>query len=200
MVAELKGPKEVKLPIEAEELPAQESGARPLVSVAGLVRGVDVEIKTALIGAAVAADDISVERAFVRSVFAGGGLQMRQAGAGLIVSGGDTAIERAGAQAIMSAGTISMESAGSGFAIGRRIRVGQGGVVGLALTPRIEVAEGGRVIFGRSAAFAIVGGVLGLAALLAYLLRGRTRIVRSVPPVVTPARIVSLVRGLRRTA
>jgi hypothetical protein len=68
-----------------------------------------------------------------------------------------------------------MEQAGSGFAIARRIRVGHSGTTVFALTPQLEVQEGGRVIFGRSASLAIVGGVAALAALLVALLRGRGR-------------------------
>ena len=203
MVAELKTPEPVRVPVEPEpiepgEAPSPEAAVRPLVSVAGLVRGVDVELKTAVIGAAVAGDDISMERAFVRSVFAGGGLQLRQGGAGVIVSGGDTTIEKGGAQAIVSAGTINMESAGSALAVARRIRVGHGGLAGRALTPHLEVAEGGRVVFGRSAALALVGGFVSLAALLVYLLRSRVRVVPVSPLAVGQARFASLLRSLRR--
>jgi hypothetical protein len=84
-------------------------------------------------------------------------------------------VRQGGAQAIVSAGSVTMEQAGSGFAIARRIRVGHSGTVVFALTPQLEVQEGGRVILGRSASFAIVGGVAALAALLVALLRGRLR-------------------------
>jgi nitric oxide reductase activation protein len=66
-----------------------------------------------------------------------------------------------------------MEQAGSGFAIARRIRIGHSGMTVFAVTPQLEVQEGGRVVFGRSASFAVVGGVAALAALLVALLRRR---------------------------
>lgn len=175
MVTQLKVREPAEKVSEPVEAPAEEARNRALVSVAGLVRGVDVELKTALVGAAVAADDLTVERGFVRTAFAGGELHVRQGGAGVIVSGGDTTIHQGGAQAIISAGTVNMESAGSAFAIGRRIRVAQGGTAVLALTPHLEVGEGGRVIFGRSAAVAIVGAVLSLVALLIFRLRQSAR-------------------------
>jgi hypothetical protein len=146
---------------------------KPLVTVSALVRGVDVELRNALAGVIVAGDDVRLERGGARSIFAGGNLTVSRAGAGVIVAGGDTSISKGGAQAVISAGGVTMESAGSGVAIGRRIRIGRNGLAVFALAPQLEVQEGGRVIFGRAASFAIVGGFAALGALLVALLRRR---------------------------
>lgn len=145
---------------------------RPLVSFNALVRGVDVEVRNSLTGAIIAGDDVRLERGGARSIYAGGNLELRQGGAGVIVAGGDASITQGGAQAILSGGSVTMENGGSGFAIARRIRI-RNGLTIFALTPRLEVEEGGKVVFGRSASMAIVGGLIGLAALLVALLRGR---------------------------
>jgi hypothetical protein len=170
----------------AQDLADQEGGAqrtaqtgvesaapRPLVTVTALVRGVDVELRNAVAGAIVAGDDVRLERGGARSIFAGGNLTISQGGAGLVVAGGDTSISKGGAQAVISAGSVMMESAGSGIAVARRIRIGRNGMTVFALTPQLDVQEGGRVIFGRSAAFAMLGGFAGLGLLLAGLLRRR---------------------------
>ncbi len=152
---------------------AEPVGARPLISVTGLVRGVDVELSNVLAGAVVAGDDVRLQRGGARTIFAGGNLAVSQGGAGLIVAGGDASISKGGAQAVISAGSVMMERAGSGIAVARRIRVGRSGMTVFALTPQLEVQDGGRVIFGRSAAFAMLGGFAGLGLLLVGLLRGR---------------------------
>lgn len=158
---------------ESEAAQPLEVPHRPIASVAGLVRGVDVEMKNALVGAVMAGDDVHLERAFARNVFAGGGLEVRQAGAGMIVSGGDTHLTKGGAQAVLSAGSVTMESAGAGFAIGGRIRVARGGTAVFAITPSLEIQEGGRIVFGRAVSFAVLGGISMLVALGVYLVRRR---------------------------
>jgi hypothetical protein len=157
------------------ETPEAAPTKRPLVNVAALVRGVDVELQNAMAGAVIAADDVSLQKGGARSIFAGGNLELRQGGAGVIVAGGDTSITQGGAQAIVSAGGVMMERSGSGFAIGRRIRIGHNGLAIFAVTPNLEVQEGGRVVFGRGASFAILGGMMGVALLMVGLLRGRRR-------------------------
>jgi hypothetical protein len=151
--------------------PTPEAPRRPMASVAGLVRGVDVEMRNALVGAVMAADEVHLERVFARNVYAGGALEMHQGGAGMIVSGGDTHLSKGGAQAIFSAGSVTMESAGAGFAVGGRIRVAHGGTAVFAITPTLEIQEGGRVVFGRAASFAVLGGISTLVALAVYLVR-----------------------------
>jgi hypothetical protein len=156
-------------PAEVGIQPAGESAAQPeagarrdaLVTVSGIVRGQEVDLRNALVGAG------------ARSIFAGGGLEIHQGGAGLIVAGGAASIRQGGAQAIVANGDVSMEQAGSGIAIGRRISIGPSGMTVLALAPSLEVHDGGKVIFGRSASLAILGGFAALAALLVGLLRGR---------------------------
>jgi hypothetical protein len=177
MVTQLKAT-EATVGDEALTEPIEEPRARSsMISIDGLVRGVDLTVRNGIVGAVMAADDVHLERGFARTIYAGGGLQIRQGGSGLILAGGDAHIERAGAQAIVSAGSITMESSGSGFAVARRIRVAHGGMAVFALTPDLEVNEGGRVIFGRVASIAIVGALWSTAALLAYLVR--RRVIRS---------------------
>jgi len=92
---------------------------------------------------------------------------------GLLVSGGDTHLANGGAAAVLSAGSVTMEQSGSGVAIARRIRVAHGGLAVFAVTPHLEVQEGGRVLFGRAASIAVMGGILSLIALWAFSLRRR---------------------------
>jgi hypothetical protein len=168
-------------PAEVGIQPAGESAAQPeagarrdaLVTVSGIVRGQEVDLRNALVGAILASDEVEIERGGARSIFAGGGLEIHQGGAGLIVAGGAASIRQGGAQAIVANGDVSMEQAGSGIAIGRRISIGPSGMTVLALAPSLEVHDGGKVIFGRSASLAILGGFAALAALLVGLLRGR---------------------------
>ena len=169
-------PTKTEIGTQPELQPAVEPTApRPLLSMNALVRGVDVEVRNALTGVVIAGDDVELERGIARSVFAGGGAEIHRAGAGIIVAGGDTSLRQGGAQAIVSAGSVTMEQSGSGFAIARRIRIGPSGTALLALTPRLEVQDGGRVIFGRSASLAIVGGVAAIVVTLVTLLRQRAR-------------------------
>lgn len=177
MVTKLE-PMEAEVEEEPVTEPIKEEKGPALLTIAGLVRGADVEVETALVGAVMAADGVKVERAITRSIFAGGGLEIRQAVSGTIMAGGDAHISQGGAQAILSAGSITMESAGSGFAVARRIRVAHGGTVVFAITPNLEVQEGGRVLFGRGASIALLGGMTGLLALVVFALRRRT-----IPPV-----------------
>jgi hypothetical protein len=159
--------------IDAQADDIQAPARRSLITFAGLVRGVDVELRNGAAGIIVAADDVHVDRGGARSIVAGGGLQLQRGGAGLIVAGGDAHVAQGGAQAIISAGSISMESAGSGFAIGRRIRIGPRGLAVFAIAPRLDVHEGGRVIFGRLASFALLGGIAGAIGLVVLQLRRR---------------------------
>jgi hypothetical protein len=173
MVTQLK-PMEAAAEDETVIEPRDEERQHPaVVSIDGLVRGVDVKVQNGLVGAVMAADDVHLERSFARSVFAGGGLQIHQGGSGLIVAGGDAHIAQGGAQAILSAGSITMESAGSGFAVARRIRVAHGGTAVFAITPHLEIQEGGRVLLGRGASIAVMGGIWSLVALLVYVVRRR---------------------------
>jgi hypothetical protein len=66
-----------------------------------------------------------------------------------------------------------MESSGSGVAVARRTRVAHGGVAIFAVTPHLEVQEGGRVLFGRAASMAVLGGISSLVALLIFSARRR---------------------------
>jgi hypothetical protein len=77
---------------------------------------------------------------------------------------------------VISAGSTSMEQAGSGFAIAGRIRVAKDGLAIFAVTPNLEVHEGGRVVFGRIASFAVLGGIAALVTALVVLVRGRRRV------------------------
>lgn len=159
---------------QGDEAPVADPRSRSRVTFAALVRGVDVEL-TGAAGLILAADDVHIARGGARSIIAGGGLELRQGGAGLIVAGGDASIAQGGAQAIVSAGSISMESAGSGFAIARRIRIGPRGLTIFSVTPKLEVQEGGRVVFGRVASAAVLGGVAAAVALVAVLVGRRRR-------------------------
>ena len=172
MVTQLK-PTEAAMEEESVTEPTTEKRRPAIVSVAGLVRGVDVEVKNGLVGAVIAADDVELERSITRSAFAGGGLKISQAISGTIMSGGDAHVENGGAQAILAAGSITMESAGTGFAVARRIRVAHGGTAVFAITPNLEVQEGGRVLFGRGVSFAVLGGISSLVALLIFAARRR---------------------------
>jgi hypothetical protein len=173
MITPLK-PEEPSLSTErmtsAEEEPEH---GRPIATLAGLVRGVDVEVKNALVGAVLAGDDVHLERVFARNVYGAGQLDIRQAGAGLIVSGGDTHLTKGGAQAVLSAGSVTMESAGAGFALAGRIRVARGGTAIFAIAPSLEVQEGGRVVFGRLASLAVLAGASTVTALAIVLARRR---------------------------
>lgn len=158
---------------EAETLVAEElgdhDGRRSLVTATALLRGYQVDLRNALVGAVLANDDVTVTRAAARSIFAGGDIDLRQGGAGVVVAGENVTITQGGAQAVVSGGLVQMEQAGSGLAIGRRIRIGKGGVAVFALGGHIEVAEGGRVMMGRPLSAAVLGGLVAVVALLGAL-------------------------------
>jgi hypothetical protein len=170
---------EAALGQEAETLVAEElgdhDGRRSLVSATPLVRGYQVDLRNALVGAVLANDDVKLTRVGARSIFAGGGVELRQGGAGVIVAGENVTLTQGGAQAVVSGGLVQMEQAGSGFAIGRRIRIGKGGLAIFALGGEIEVAEGGRVMIGRPLSAAVLGGLVALVALLGALGMRRRR-------------------------
>jgi hypothetical protein len=159
-----------KVAIENEPVNAPEGAPedgrprRAAFTAAGLVRGVDVELQNAVVGAVMAADDVHIQNGGARSIFAGGALDLSRGGAGIIVAGGDTHIRQGGAQAVLSAGGITMEQAGSGFAIARRIRIGHGGMTIFAITPKLEAADGARVVVGPAGSLALLAGILALVA------------------------------------
>jgi hypothetical protein len=156
----------------ADEL--AEHDLRPsLVTAAALVRGFEVDVRNAVVGAVLANHDVTLTRSAARSVFAGGDVDLRQGGAGVVVAGENATLTQGGAQAVISGGLVQMEQAGSGFAIGRRIRIGKGGLAIFALGGRIEVAEGGRIMVGRTLSMAVLGGLVALVGLVAMLGRRR---------------------------
>jgi hypothetical protein len=162
---------------EAETLLAHElaeQDRRPsLVTASALVRGYEVDLRNALVGAVLANHDVTLTRGVTRSMFAGGDVELRQGGAGVVVAGENVTLTRGGAQAVISGGLVQMEQAGSGFAIGRRIRIGRGGLAIFALGGKIEVADGGRIMVGRSLSMAVLGGLVAMVGLLAMLGRRR---------------------------
>ncbi len=160
----------------ADEL-AEHDRRRSLVTAAALVRGYEVDVRNAVVGAVLANHDVTLTRGAARSIFAGGDVDLRQGGAGVVVAGESITLTQGGAQAVVAGGLVQMEQAGSGFAIGRRIRIGKGGLAIFALGGQIEVAEGGRVMVGRTLSMAVLGGFVALIGLIAVISR-RSRLAR----------------------
>lgn len=140
---------------------------RSWVTIRALTRGNQLEVKNALMGAAVG-DRVSVSRALVRGAIGGRSVEIRQGGAGVLATAGGATITQGGAQTILTAGSVTVKQGGSGIAVARSISVDNGLVV-FGITPRLEVGTGGRVVFGPLAALAIVGAVAGVAAIGAVL-------------------------------
>jgi hypothetical protein len=157
-------PADPELPIAADDEKAAERG---WVNVHALTRGNQLEVKNALVGAAVG-ERVSVTRALVRGAIGGRSVEIRQGGAGVVATAGGATITQGGAQTILTTGAVTVRQGGSGIALARSITVDNGLVI-FGITPRLEIANGGRVVFGPAAALAIVGAVAGLAAIAAVL-------------------------------
>lgn len=144
-----------------------------LISVAGVLRGGDIQLRNAAVGAVIG-DEVEVERGFVRAAIAAGELEIEQGGAGVVFSAGQTSIRQGGAQAIISAGSVTMEQAGGGVVLARQVEL-RGGTVVFGLTPRLNVGEGGRVVFGPLPSLIAAGGLVALIATLVSVIRGARR-------------------------
>ena len=149
------------------ELPAvaddENTAERSLVNVRALARGNQLEVKNALVGAAVG-ERVSVTRALVRGAIGGRSVEIHQGGAGVLATAGGATITQGGAQTILTTGAVTVRQGGSGFALARSISVDNGLVI-FGITPRLEIGKGGRVVFGPAAALAIVGAVAAVAVI-----------------------------------
>jgi hypothetical protein len=154
----------------AAQAPQAEPQQRPLVTMAGLLRGGDLELRNAAVGAIIA-DEVEVERGFVRTAVAAGELEIEQGGAAVVFSAGPTSIRQGGAQAIVSAGSVTMEQAGGGVVLARQVELRGSGTIVFGVTPRLNVGEGGRVIFGPLPSLIAAGGLVALVAMLISTLR-----------------------------
>ena len=159
---------------EVPEVAPPESSERSLISVRGLARGTDLELKNAVVGGAFG-ERVSVSRAFVRAAIGTRAVEVRQAGAGVIATAGGASIHQGGAQAVVTTGRVSMRQAGSGVALGRSVSV-ENGLVIFGIAPRIDVGAGGRVVFGPIAGLAVLGSVALLAGAAALLARTRSTV------------------------
>lgn len=157
-------PADPELPVAADDETGSE---RSWVNVHALTRGNQLEVKNAVVGAAVG-DRVSVTRALVRGAIGGRSVQIHQGGAGVLATAGGATIEQGGAQTIVTAGAVTVRQGGSGIAVARSISVDNGLVI-FGITPRLEIGDGGRVVFGPAAALAIVGAVAAVAVIGAVL-------------------------------
>lgn len=157
---------------EHETQPVQSvTEGRPLVSIRGVMRGEDLELRNALVGV-VRGDDVKVERAVARTILAEKA-EIQRGGAQLLLSGGDVSVHQAGAQAIVAAGSVSLVQSGTGIAIGRSIEVGERGTVVFAVAPSVR-ALGGRVLFGPLPTLAVLAGIAAVVvAVRRFVLRRR---------------------------
>ena len=146
---------------------AEKASERSWVNVHALTRGNQLEVKNALVGAAVG-ERVSVTRALVRGAIGGRSVEIRQGGAGMLATAGGATITQGGAQTILTTGAVTVRQGGSGIALARSISV-ENGLVIFGITPRLDVGSGGRVVFGPLAALAIVGAVAGVATIAAVL-------------------------------
>ena len=160
------GDSEVTTPTDPEKGPE-----RSFVNVHALTRGNQLEVKNALVGAAVG-ERVSITRALVRGAIGGRSVEIRQGGAGVVATAGGATITQGGAQTILTTGAVTVRQGGSGFAVARSISV-ENGLVIFGITPRLDVSQGGRVVFGPLAALSVIGGFIGVAVIAAVL--GRIR-------------------------
>jgi hypothetical protein len=141
-----------------EEMNAEAEHRRPLLSLAGVIRGEDVSTRNAIVGM-IAGEEIRLERGLARAIVAEDQVEMRQAGAQVVLAAGDVSIQQGGAQAVVSNGSVRIERGGAGIAIGRRIDVGERALVVVGIAPSLNVG-GGRVLLGPVAAVVVFGGFL----------------------------------------
>ena len=139
--------------------PSQERGR--LLSIAGVVRGEEVNLRNGIVGG-ITGKKITLDRAFARAAIAGEELHLQRGAAGTLISAGTAELRQVGAQAVVAGGSIHMNQAGSGLALARQIDVGEHGTVVFGLTPNLQVHEGGRVVFGPRAALPIAAAIAAL--------------------------------------
>lgn len=156
---------------EREGQPARPvTDGQPFVSIRGLVRGDNLEVRNALVGV-VRGDDVKVDRAAARTILAEK-VDLQRGGAQLVLSGGDVSVHQAGAQAIVAAGSVSLVQSGTGIAIGRSIEVGDRGTVVFAVAPSLR-ALGGRIVFGPLPTIAVLAGLAAVAVAVRRLVLRR---------------------------
>jgi hypothetical protein len=144
----------------------------PWLTLAGVIRGDNLQTRNALVGM-IAGEEVQLERSAARAVVSEDRVEMRQAAAQMILAAGDVSMTQAGAQAVASNGSIRIERGGAGIAVGRRIEVGEHALVVVGIAPSLNMT-GGRVLFGPVAAATVIGGVIAaLFAVRVLLRRGR---------------------------
>jgi hypothetical protein len=169
MTTDVSAPRQMDATAE-ETTAAARDDARPLLSLAGVVRGDEVSMRNAAAGM-VAGEEVTLQRGFVRMMVAEDRIEMRQAAAQSVLAAGDVSIQQGGAGAIISNGSIRLDRGGTGVAIGRRIDVGERSLVIVGVSPVLNLA-GGRVLLGPLAAIAAIG-TLVVAVLVALRVAGR---------------------------
>jgi hypothetical protein len=144
-------------------------------SAIGLVRGDEIQVGQALVGAVVATGSARIEKSVTRTVLATGNVSLQQGGGAMILVGGDADIQQGGTGTMVALGGARFAQGGAVTAIAPRIEVTEGSTVGIALTPRLELAPGARVLAGPQHVLAgglLAGAVAGLiVALLGWLRR-----------------------------